>query len=80
MVFVELTGGVVAARPSGSDDVDSVEITVGRLAGEVEVEMEDEVVEKVVVEEDADVAVVTVVVVVEVVVVVVSRVVISVTL
>ena len=78
MVFVELTGGVVAARPSGSDDVDSVEITVGRLAGEVEVE--DEVVEKVVVEEDADVAVVTVVVVVEVVVVVVSRVVISVTL
>ena len=76
MVFVELTGGVVAARPSGSDDVDSVEITAGRL----EVEVEDKVVEKVVVEEDAAVAVVTVVVVVEVVVVVVSRVVISVTL
>ena len=80
MVFVELTGGVVAARPSGSDDVDSVEITAGRLEVEGEVEVEDKVVEKVVVEEDADVVVVTVVVVVEVVVVVVSRVVISVTL
>ena len=46
MVFVELTGGVVAARPRGSDDVDSVEITVDRL----EVEVVEEVVEEDVVE------------------------------
>ena len=77
MVFVEVTEGVVAARPNGSDDVDSVEITVGRLEVEVEVEevvevVEELVVEVVEVEEDADGAVVTVVVVVEVVVVVVS--------
>ena len=75
MVFVEVTEGVVAARPIGSDDVDSVEITVGRL--EVELEevvdvVEELMVEVVEVEEEADGAVVTVVVVVEVVVVVVS--------
>ena len=57
-----MAGGVAAARLIGSDDVDSVEITVGRL--EVDVV---EVVE----EEDVDGAVATVVVVVEVVVVVV---------
>ena len=71
MVLVEVTGGVVAARPIGSDDVDSVEITVGRLEVEVEEVVEEVVVEAVEVEEDADGAVVTVVV-VEVVVVVVS--------
>ena len=64
MVFVELTGGVVAARPRGSDDVDSVEIRVGRL--EV-VEVADVLVE-VEVEEDDGVAVVVVVEVVAVVV------------